>query len=337
MVAALAGSVMWMRNRGHTYNAFHWMAMFCVISALVSALASANAQTSLLKVLSLFLLFLYGATGARLAMLARESQFLRGLLIACEIAVYASAVSYLGLGLQLWGNPNSLGAVMGVVIVPLLFWGVMVAGTPGQRYRRLLALLIAATLLYVSLSRASILAAAVAVSILCISLRRQRILLQGVMAAVLFLSGAAVLNPLHFGNFVESVTSEVLYKGKPEQGLLGSRLSPWQEATKVIRERPWFGTGFGTSFMGEYAEQTSLSASTSSLSTKPGTNREHGNSYLALIEYVGILGILPFAILVFLVGRMVFQVFSWMRRTSDPPLRDSSGYGVAGRTGPCLL
>jgi len=30
-------------------------------------------------------------------------------------------------------------------------------------------------------------------------------------------------------------------------------------------------------------------------STVEGTNREHGSSYLALIEYMGLLGILPFS------------------------------------------
>ncbi len=179
VVAAFAGFAMWMRHPRHPYNAFHLVALCCVATALVSALASTEQRTSLLKVLSLFLLFLYGSTGARLAILGRESQFVRGLLIACEIMVYASALAYLGLGIPLWGNPNSLGAVMGVVMVPVLFWGVMVAGTPVQRYRRLVALLIAGTLLYIAFSRASVLAAVVAVGILCVCLRRQRLLLQG--------------------------------------------------------------------------------------------------------------------------------------------------------------
>jgi hypothetical protein len=52
--------------------------------------------------------------------------------------------------------------------------------------------------------------------------------------------------------------------------------------------------------------------------TKDGTNREHGNSYLALVEYMGLLGIVPFAILVLLVGQMIFRVCVWMRRTANP-------------------
>jgi O-antigen ligase len=296
------------------------VALFCVAAALVSALVSADTSTSLLKVLSLFLLFLYGATGARLAILGRESKFIQGLLIGCEMLVYVSAIAYLGLGMAIWGNPNSLGAVMGVVIVPFLLWGVIVSGTRSQRYRRMTALLIAGTLLYISLSRASMLSAAVAVVALCVSLRQQRLLLQGTFVGLLFLASAAVLNPVHFDNFVRSVTSEVLHKGKNETGVLGSRLSPWQETVTVIQERPWFGSGFGTSYMGDYAARGSLDLSPSSggLYTREGTNREHGNSYLALTEYVGLLGILPFALLVFLVARMIFQVCAWMRRNSSP-------------------
>jgi len=320
VIAAFAGFVMWMRERRHTFNEFHLAALFCVAAALVSALVSADAPTSLLKVLSLFLLFLYGATGARLAILGRESKFIQGLLIGCEITVYYTAISYFGLGRPIWGNPNSLGAVMGVVMVPLLLWGVIVAGPRGQRYRRSIALLTACTLLYVALSRASMLAAAVAVVTLCVTLRRQRLLVQGAFLVVLFLASAAVFNPTHFESFVQSTTSEILYKGKSDTGILGSRLSPWQETINVIKERPWFGSGFGTSYMGEYASRgrLDLSPSAGGLYTKEGTNREHGNSYLALAEYVGLLGILPFAVLVFLVARMIYQVCVWMRKNSNP-------------------
>ena len=320
VVAASAGFVMWMRLRQHSYNAFHLVAFFCVAAAFVSALVSADPPTSLLKVLSLFLLFLYGATGARLALLGRETKFIKGLIIGCEITVYASAISYLGLGAPIWGNPNSLGAVMGVAVVPILLWAVIVAETRGQRYRCLLALLMAGILLYVALSRASMLAAAVAVIALCASLRRQRLLLQGAFVGVFVLACAAIVNPTHFDNFVSSVTSEILYKGKHETGFLGSRANPWQETVTVIKQRPWFGTGFGTSYMGEYAERgpLDLAPSKGGLYTKEGTNREHGNSYLALVEYVGLLGILPFALLVFLVIRMIVQVCVWMRQTSNP-------------------
>ena len=92
--------------------------------------------------------------------------------------------------------------------------------------------------------------------------------------------------------------------------------------------------------MGEYAERgpLDLAPSKGGLYTKEGTNREHGNSYLALVEYVGLLGILPFALLVFLVMRMIVQVCVWMRgNVQSLSLCDSFGDGLVSRFGPCLL
>lgn len=320
VAAATAGFVMWMRDRRHTYGAFHLVALFCVAAALVSALVSSDPETSVLKVLSLFLLFLYGATGARLAILGREVGFMKGLVLASEILVYFTAAAYLGLGASIFGNPNSLGAVMAVLAIPILLWGVIIADNRNQKYRRTAALILAGGLLYDSLSRASMLAAAAAVIVLCTMLRRQRLLVQGAFLGVLFMASAAVLNPTHFEQFVQATTSNIVYKGKKESDVLGSRRTPWQDTVAVIKQRPWFGTGFGTSYMGQFASGGILDISPSSggLYTKEGTNREHGNSYLSLAEYVGLFGIIPFALLIFLVLRMIVQVCLWMRHTSNP-------------------
>jgi hypothetical protein len=49
-----------------------------------------------------------------------------------------------------------------------------------------------------------------------------------------------------------------------------------------------------------------------------GASLEHGNSYLALIQYVGVLGVVPFLILLFLVLRLTYRVGCCMWRTEDP-------------------
>jgi O-antigen ligase len=318
-VAAVAGFVIWMRERQHTYHVFHLVALFCVAAALVSAMVSADPMTALLKVLSLFLLFVYGSTGARLAIRGREVKFVLAMLLGCEITVFVTTALYFE-GLAIWGNLNSLGAVMGVVITPFLLWGVLIAETRAQRYRRAFALGLNGLLLYGSLSRAGILAATVSVLALLIALRRQRLLIQGCFLLFAFAALAAIWQPAHFDEFIGTFTQNVVYKGKPEGGVWGSRKTPWEATSAVIKEHPWFGSGFGTSNMGEFAHGTSLAMapSTGGLYTREGSNREHGNSYLALAEYLGFLGILPFAVLLFLVGRMVVQVYLWMRRTSNP-------------------
>jgi O-antigen ligase len=276
---------------------------------------SGDPETSLLKVASLFLLFLYGATGMRVALLGREEQFMRGVLGGCETTLYLTAFCYAG-GFAVWGNPNSLGAVVGVVLIPFLLWGFVAAEERNEKYRMAVALLICGILLYVSLSRASILAAAVSSLVLCTALKRQRVIVQGIFGVVLLLAVAAVISPGHYDQFTSNVTTELIHKGKDEKGVLNSRKGPWDETVASLKQHPWFGTGFGTSDIGSKGQVAQFSV-LEGVYTKEGKNREHGNSYLALAEYVGILGCLCFGVLLLLVARMVVQMCLWMRRTSN--------------------
>ena len=312
---APVGAVLWMRRQQHPFTALHLAALFCVVSALASAMMSNVAMISLLKVASLFLLFLYASTGARLAIAGREERFVRGLLVAAEVVVFVCALGAVG-GFALLGNPNSLGAVMAVAIAPLLLWGFVVAQTPAERYRRGAALLVCGVLLYSSVSRASLLAAAVAAIVFCVCLKLQRLLLRGAFLCVFFLSVAAAARPEQFSDFVSATTENVIYKGKQEQGLLGSRKNPWEEGIALIKAHPWFGTGFGTSDVGEVTGGSTLNVM-GGIYTGAGALREHGSSYLAITEYMGLLGVIPFVFLLFLVVRMMMQMCSWMRRTSN--------------------
>src|SRR5579872_1741280 len=116
-LGALVGLAIILKERRYSFGMFHVLAFFSVLAALVSAAVSRYTAVALLKVLSLFLLYMYAATGARLAVINRENRFFEGLLIGCEIFVALIAVFYL-LGIEAMGNPNSLGAVMGVVGAP---------------------------------------------------------------------------------------------------------------------------------------------------------------------------------------------------------------------------
>ena len=107
-IGALAGFAIYMKDSQHYFGTFHLVAFFCVLSALVSAVVSAYPEESLLKALSLLLLFLYGSAGARLAApLLNPEKFFRGLLLACEILAYLSAASYfLCLSSQVTSKPQ---------------------------------------------------------------------------------------------------------------------------------------------------------------------------------------------------------------------------------------
>ena len=312
-VGASVGLIKWAgSDRRRRLSGLHLVALLCVLSAVVSSLVSRRTQISLLKSSSLFLLFLYVSCGVRVALANREARFFRGLLVACEFISYISAFLYIGLHYELFGNPNSLGAVMGVVVIPVLLWGVLIADQPNLRQRRTIALCLASYLLMTSISRAALLGCALAVIVMCVSLHRQKVLIRAVFVLLFLAAMIAVAQPGQFGTMSSSLWEDVIYKGKPEQGLFGSRKSPWQETMDVIRESPWFGCGFGTD-VGPVS-----SADTGSVfRTVGGIAKEHGNSYLALLEYVGLLGIVPFSILLLLILRLIFRVCVWTWKTAD--------------------
>ena len=314
-LGAVAGFVIYLRDGDHFFGAFHAVALFCGIAALISAMASFHPQVALLKAASLLLLFLYGASGARVAVAGREASFFSGLLLGCELLVYVSAICYFVLHLEVYGNPNAMGAVMGVVATPILLWGVLVSDGTSARRRRTFALVLSLFTLFASYERAGFVAAAVASLLLCIGLRRYRLLLTGMAVALLAAVVAAAVVPLATDRpgESESFVSAFLYKGHEVQGILGSRQSPWEKTSRVIQAHPWFGSGFGTSVTSYDAAAQGGAFSSTSLSPQ-----EHGNSYLAIVESEGLLGVIPFFVLVCMIVLNVGRVVKWMRRTGSP-------------------
>jgi len=315
-VGALGGFIIWIKSqRQRHFGAFHLVSGFCVISALVSAIVSETPKIAVLKALSLTMLFLYASSGGRLALAGRESKFVNGLVLACEVLVYFSAVSYFVLGFAVFGNPNALGAIIGVIAAPVLLWAAVVSEKPETRHRRFFALALCGVLLYYASSRASILGVTVAVLLFTVALRHQRLLFQAVFLSVFFLAIMAVINPSHMDDLASSLTGRIIYKESGRHpGVFGSRRSPWEDTVAVIRKHPWFGSGFGTSELGELRPEIGQS----SIYTLEGTNREHGNSYLALAEYMGLLGAVPFLLLLFMLLGTLTRVYAWMRRTGNP-------------------
>ena len=317
-VGGLAGLVLWMKsNREKHFESFHLIALFCVLTALATASASNSPLTASLKTGSLLLLFLYASTGARVALAGREDAFVRGLVLGCESMVYIAALCNFVLGYDLFGSPNALGAVVGVALTPVLLWSALMARDHAERRRRYIALALCGVLLYVTVCRAAIIADAVLVILITVGLRRPGLLVRGVFAAALFLEIMAVANPSHMGELLDSMTGRFIFKldqSRPHTGVFGSRQAPWDDSIAAIKQHPWFGTGFGTSDLG--TERTDIQYS--SIYTKWGSNREHGSSYLALAEYVGLLGIVPFIILLVLLLRTATRVYLWMRRNQSP-------------------
>jgi len=304
-VGAFAGFFIVLKERGHHFGLFHAVALFSVLFALVSAAVSRYPSVALLKVLSLFLLFFYGATGARLAVIGREKRFFNGLLIGCEIFVAVVGVLHLA-GVEAMGSANSLGAVMGVVCAPLLLWGVLLGDEPFVQRRRWVLYVACMFLAFMSHARAGLAAALLSSGLLCLALRKYKLAIEGSIVILIVVAATAIFQP----EVITSLFSSVVYKGGDQElGVLASRKSPWRAAVDNIHDHPWFGTGLGTTANGADVEEE-----TRKFSSSMNVTAENGSSYLAILSGVGVFGVLPFALLLILLLGMVFRTLNWMRK-----------------------
>jgi O-antigen ligase len=311
-VGALAGFVGWMKAPKSKFRLIHLLAFFAIGAAFVSATVSTYVQMASYKALSLFLLFLYCTSGARLAILGREERFFRGLLWGSEFAVYATAICYYGLGNSIWGNPNSLGAAMSIGVFPILLWGWFTSDGPVLKFRRLTALLVCVYLIVFSMARAGMVSMVVVTLTFCICLHQYKLLAKISGLVLLMIAITGMVAPDTLNQSLTDLKDAVLYKGHKEEGLLSSRQSPWEKSIATIKEHPWFGTGYGTSPTGE--DPGLLFGKFASSSE---TVREHGSSYMTIAEWVGLLGVTPFLGLLALTTSNVRRVCSWMNRTRE--------------------
>ena len=318
-IGALAGLAIYMRDPSHHFHLIHLFALFSVLSAVVSASVSAYPQEALLKSLSLFLLFLYSATGARLAVPSIEPEkFFRKLLMVCEGITYLAAIGYFLLHWSIFGNPNSLGAVMGVLIVPVMLWGFLCAQAVVVKRRLGFSLALAIALLMSTYSRAGIAGGAVACLLISFAMRQYRLIVGGIAASVAIAALTAVLVPQPIGMIEDTHPTTIgelfLYKGKPGADLMASRRGPWDQTMAVIKQHPWFGSGFGTSVTGRNTTYFEL---TRTRFVDSRMIREHGNSYLAIAEWSGLLGVVPFYLLIGAVSLQAKKAIVQLRRTGN--------------------
>jgi O-antigen ligase len=310
-VGALAGTVLTLRDRRHHFGLFHIVAMFATLSAVASAAVSQFPQVALLKALSLLLLFLYGSTGARLAVTGRESQFFTGLLLGCEVFIGAIA-GFQAIGIEMMGNPNSLGAVTGIVGAPVLLWGTFLEDTPFVQRRRFALYAVCMYLAFHSRARAGMAAALLSSGLLCVALRKYGAVMKGACVILILVSAGAILLPETMSNTYSSLKMSVIYKGGSEGSFLASRETPWQKAIESIHSHFWFGTGLGTVETGKDPRDVGLFASNLNVTA------ENGSSYLSIISGVGILGVVPFSFLLLLLLGKVLRTFSWLVKTGNP-------------------
>jgi O-antigen ligase len=310
---AVVGYIVWMKAPRTHFKFIHLTAFFCIGAAFVSASVSSFVQMASFKALSLLLLFLYCCSGARLAVVGREDRFFRGLLLGSEIVVYLTAICYLGIDESIFGNPNALGAAMSIGLFPVLFWGWFTAEGRVLKVRRLAALLLCCYLVFFSMERAGMVSLLLVTFILCIGLHQYRLLIKITAFVLLLVAFSGTIIPAALQTKMSELKDAVLYKGHKDEGVLGSRRSPWETSVASIKEHPWFGTGYGTSPTGE-----DPGLNFGKFASSAETSREHGSSYMTIAEWVGLLGVLPFAMLLSLTVMNIWRVWLWMRRTADP-------------------
>lgn len=146
----------------------------------------------------------------------------------------------------------------------------------------------------------------------CFCLRQYKLLLKFAILILGVVAAIGMVNPGAVTDAATSVRDAVLYKGHKEEGVLGSRLSPWGKTVSSIKEHPWFGTGYGTSLT---SDETVVAVS--KYSSMAQSTREHGSSYMTIVEWVGLLGVLPFIVLLGLNVFHIVRVGLWMRRTGS--------------------
>jgi O-antigen ligase len=310
-VGALTGTFLMLKERGYRFGIFHMVAAFAILATLVSASVSQFKQVALLKAMSFALLFLYGGTGVRLAVTGRENRFFAGLLSGAEIFVGAMAVLY-ALGIGAMGNPNSLGAVMGVVGAPILFWGVLLDEPALVHRRRWILFGLCIYLTFHSHARAGMAAALASCGLLCLAMRQYKIIIAGVVSVIVLTAAAGIIEPEATLNTFSAVEKSVIYKGAISGNLLASRESPWQAAIGSIQNHLWFGTGLGTAEnANDPRRQTGMFSSSTEVTT------ENGSSYLSVLSGVGVLGIIPFSLLLLLLAGKAVRTTAWLRKTGN--------------------
>ncbi|HEV2472678.1 MAG TPA: hypothetical protein VGS41_08445, partial [Chthonomonadales bacterium] len=223
-VGAVVGVAMYMKDRDHHFGPIHLVAFFCILSAAGSVSVSSYPAEARLKALSFALLMIYAGSGARLAVSRwHPERFTDGLVMASELLTWFCGVGYLVLRWQVFGNPNSLGAIAGVILVPTLLWGMLTCAPGGRRVRLTAALALAALLLMSSFSRAGISSALVVFSLICWALRRYRLVVKGLAVVLVFASCAVAVIP-HSAYMPDVSPSQdlgdaYLYKGKETAGV----------------------------------------------------------------------------------------------------------------------
>jgi O-antigen ligase len=283
------------------FSPLHLLAALSAAAAFTSALVSYNPNLTLMKSASLAALVLYGSLGTRVIWYRSPERLAVTLARFADVMVYTTAGFHFLFSLELWGNPNSLGLIVGVICWPVCLWRFLLGAQHKERILRGFTLAICVLLVLSSGARAAMLGAAVSSALLLLCARRPRLLAIGTALLCVFFAGVYLLAPER----LHEASNKLVYKSAERyQGVLISRLDPWKQSVDSIRAHPWLGTGYGVSE--DSAEKRGDYLANSS-------TREHGSSYLKMLEGTGIAGSVPMILLflglLYCSGQVLFRLY----------------------------
>lgn len=188
------------------------------------------------------------------------------------------------------GGPNFLGTIAALAL-PLLFY--VIYRRRQDLWRRTtsilwLALAGALALVYLSNSRAASLIALSVFSGLLATISLRRRIKTFAVTAVCIMT-AATLAPQSVNDFFKrNVLKQEIHE---DYGVLESRKDVWAESMTAAQVGAWFGVGLGVSAGAD------PSAIVRPFEAGPNYGREKGNSQLAVIEEIGVVGVVLYCIL----------------------------------------
>jgi O-antigen ligase len=205
------------------------------------------------------------------------------------------------------GNPNYLGLIVAASTPFAVFLLYRVYTRRSKSFIRLLVVLGAASLgilLWRSGSRAAILCAACVIAFSVVALRPTKI----VLIFTLFISAAAIVS-LAVPEFEDRLYTRFVVKYSTSDDVFYTRREVWGESLEGARQGGWLGLGFGASY-GDDSFSGGL--------TSVGYGREKGNSQLAILEELGIVGAVLYAILIL---SIISELLGNFRRAPDRDTR----------------
>lgn len=207
-------------------------------------------------------------------------------------------------------NPNGIGAMYGIFFIPLIYSEVINDSRYLYKVSIFIMLILTTIHIVMSQSRAGILAAITGIIIFHFFRYKYINRLKVVFIIVTVISLLYTFTP-------NNVIQRYVYRNEPEVSG-SSRLLIWQDLLQNIEDRPWLGTGLGVSDTGITGVDIVYKTG--------GYTQEKSNSYLAMLEELGVVGTSIFVLLVLL---PLFRIMVFTYRSNNETSHQTNAIFIA--------